>query len=266
VVETRSSQNFKFTKDIKMNRLNGKTALITGSARGLGKAMALQFAHEGADIVINDVDPKVAEATASEIQELGRKVLVSTHDISDSSEVEKLFSEIKTSFGSLDILVNNAGVLRDNMLTKMSDEEFDTVIAVNLKGVFNCSRDFAKLSKETEKGGVILNLSSVAYLGNVGQSNYSASKAGVVGMTRTWALELSKLGIRVNAIAPGFMKTRMTAGIPEEIVEVFKKKIPLRRMGTPEDLANLATFLVSEESAYLTGQVIHLDGGLSVGI
>lgn len=247
-----------------LNRLTDKVAIITGSGRGLGAATALRMAGEGAHIVINDISSEAAKSTAAEIEKLGRRVLVSTHDISSTSAAAELVAETKKTFGRVDILVNNAGIIRDSMLHKMTEENFDEVIRVNLKGPFNMGQACAKLMME-QKYGKIVNLSSIAWLGNIGQTNYSASKAGLVGMTRTWALELARHQINVNAVAPGLIDTQMTQAIPAEVKEKFIGKIPMRRMGSAEDIAAIICFLASDEANYITGQCIQVDGGLTTG-
>ena len=245
--------------------LLNKVSIVTGSGRGLGAATSLRLAREGSDIVVNDINLENAKSVASEIEGLGRKVLVSTHDVSDYSKAYDLVSEVKSKFGKVDILVNNAGITRDSMLHKLTEEKWDEVIRVNLKGPFNMGQACVKVMME-QKSGKIVNLASVAYLGNIGQTNYSASKAGVVGMTNTWALELAKYNINVNAIAPGFIDSVLTQQVPAEIKEKFIQRIPLKKMGHPDDIANLIFFLVSDSSAYITGQCIHIDGGLTAGI
>jgi 3-oxoacyl-[acyl-carrier protein] reductase/2-hydroxycyclohexanecarboxyl-CoA dehydrogenase len=245
-------------------RLNDKIAIITGAGRGLGAAAALRMAEEGAHLVINDISPDAARATATAIEKLGRRAMLSTHDVSDTKAANALVEEAKKTFGRVDILVNNAGITRDSMLHKLTEEKWDEVIRVNLKGPFNMGQACAKVMMEN-KYGKIVNLSSIAWLGNIGQTNYSASKAGVVGLTRTWALELSRYQINVNAIAPGLIDTPMTQAIPTEVKEKFIGKIPMRRMGKPEDIAALVCFLASDEANYLTGQCIQIDGGLTTG-
>lgn len=245
-------------------RLLNKVAIITGSGRGLGAATALRMASEGADIVINDIGADAAKATAAEVEKLGRKVMVSTHDVSDTASANALVAEVKRIFGKVDILVNNAGITRDAMLHKLTEANFDEVIRVNLKGPFNMGQACAKIMME-QKSGKIVNLASIAWLGNVGQTNYSASKSGVVGMTKTWALELSRYQINVNAVAPGLIDTQMTQAIPSEVKEKFIGKIPMRRIGKPDDIAAIICFLSSEEANYVTGQVIQVDGGLTTG-
>lgn len=245
--------------------LAGKTAIITGAGRGIGAAIALRLARNGADIVVNDLSKEAAEETSKEIAALGRKSWVSTHDISDYNSAKLLVEEARKNFGRVDILVNNAGITRDSLLHKQTEAQWDEVIRVNLKGTFNMGQACAIVMME-QKSGRIVNISSVANRGNIGQSNYSASKAGVLGLTSTWALELARYGITVNAVAPGFIETPMTQKIPPEIREKFAQRIPMKRMGKPDEIANAVTFFVSEPAAYITGQCLTVDGGLSTGI
>lgn len=242
-----------------------KVAIITGSGRGLGAATALKLAYEGSHLVINDLNEDSAKAVAAQVEKMGRKTLISLHDVSDYKSANSLVEEVKAKFGRVDILVNNAGITRDSMLLKLTEDKWDEVIRVNLKGPFNMGQACARVMME-QKYGKIVNLSSIAYLGNVGQTNYSASKAGVVGMTRTWAVELSRYNINVNAVAPGFIDSVLTQQIPAEVKEKFLQRIPLKRIGQPEDIAQLIAFLVSDHSSYITGQCIHIDGGLTAGI
>lgn len=244
--------------------LGNKIAIVTGSGRGLGAATALRLAQDGAHVVINDLNADNAKSTAAEIEKLGRRILVSTHDVSDYKSANALVDQVKAEFGRVDILVNNAGITRDSMLHKLTEEKWDEVIRVNLKGPFNMGQACAKLMME-QKYGKIVNLASVAWLGNIGQTNYAASKAGVVGMTRTWALELARHNINVNAIAPGLIDSALTQAIPAEVKEKLIAKIPLRRIGDPKDIANIVAFLASDESSYVTGQCIQIDGGLTTG-
>lgn len=246
------------------NRLQDKVAIITGAGRGLGAATALRMAREGAHLVINDISVDAAKATAAEVEKLGRRALVSSHDVSNTTAAAELVAEAKKTFGRVDILVNNAGITRDSMLHKLSEEKFDEVIRVNLKGPFNMGQACAKIMME-QNYGKIVNLSSIAWLGNIGQTNYSASKAGVVGLTRTWALELSRYQINVNAVAPGLIDTQMTQAIPSEVKDKFISKIPMRRIGKPDDIAAIICFLSSDEANYVTGQCIQVDGGLTTG-
>jgi 3-oxoacyl-[acyl-carrier protein] reductase len=248
-----------------MNHLSGRVAIVTGSGRGLGAAMAIRFAELGADVVVNDVGADGAKETAEKVKALGRKAHVSTHDVSSNKAAHDLVDEAVAKLGSVDILVNNAGILRDSMLVKLTEDKWDDVIRVNLKGPFNMGQACAKKMIEKKRGRII-NIASVAWLGNVGQTNYSAAKAGVVGLTRTWALELARHGITVNAIAPGMIETSMTKSVPPEIMEKFIQKIPLKRIGQPDDVASLAAYLASDGAAYVTGQCIQIDGGLSTGI
>ncbi len=246
-------------------RFSGKVVVVTGSGRGLGAETVLRFAREGADVVVNDINAENAKNTAKMAEESGRKALVSTHDVSDYASANELVAQIKSTFGRVDVLVNNAGITRDAMLHKLTEEKWDELIRVNLKGPFNMGQACAKIMIE-QRSGKIVNLASVAWLGNIGQTNYSASKAGVVGMTRTWALELARHGINVNAIAPGMIDSALTQAVPKEVMEKFLQRIPLKRIGQATDIAALITFLASDEASYITGQCIQIDGGLSVGI
>ena len=245
--------------------LQDQIAIVTGSGRGLGAAIATRLARDGAHLVINDLNIENAKTVASQIEKLGRNVLVSNHDVSDHKSANDLADSVKAKFGKIDILVNNAGITRDSMLHKLSEEKWDEVIRVNLKGPFNMGQACAKAMME-QKSGKIVNIASIAYLGNVGQTNYSASKAGVVGMTYTWAVELSRYNINVNAVAPGVIDSVLTQQIPAEVKERFLQRIPLKRIGQPEDIGELVAFLVSNRASYITGQCIHIDGGLSAGI
>ena len=247
------------------NTSSPRVALVTGSGRGLGAATALRLARDGADVVVNDLSGENAGTVAKQIEALGRRSLVSTHDVSDYKQANDLVDQVKAKFGRIDILVNNAGITRDAMLHKLTEEKWDEVIRVNLKGPFNMGQACAKIMME-QKYGKMINLASIAWLGNIGQTNYSASKAGVVGMTRTWALELAKYNINVNAIAPGFIDSVLTQQLPAELKAKFIETIPMKRIGAPDDIASLVAFLASEESAYITGQVLQIDGGLSVGV
>ncbi len=246
--------------------LSNQVALITGSAQGIGAETARSFAESNAHVVINDLNLEKANEFANKLsKEFSIETLVSGHDVSDHDQAKALLSEVKTRFKRLDILVNNAGITRDAMLHKLTEEQWDEVIRVNLKGPFNMGQAAFDLMKENHYGRIV-NLASVAWLGNIGQTNYSASKAGVVGLTHTWAKELARHGITVNAIAPGLIETEMTKKIPQEVKDAFNKKIPLGRMGFVSEPASLITFLASPQAAYITGQVIQIDGGLSVGI
>ena len=245
-------------------QLENKIALITGAGSGIGRAIALELAKAGADIVVNDIDSKGVEETAQLVHRCGRETLCYCANIAVKADVEEMFAAIEAKFERLDILVNNAGITRDGFLLKMTEDQWDQVMAVNLKGVFNCTQSAVKLMSERNSGKIV-NLSSASgQMGNIGQVNYAASKAGVIGMTKTLAKELAKFNINVNAVAPGFILTPMTAAVPEKVKDYLIKGIPLGRAGTPEDVANAVRFLVSEESAYITGQVIACNGGMYV--
>ena len=242
-----------------MGLLENKIAVITGGGRGIGKATAKLFTNEGATVVIAEFDEVSGQSTANE---LGAHFIKT--DISNEESVNALFNFISSEFGQLDILVNNAGILADSTLKKLDPDSFDAVINVNLRGVYLCGRAAAVIMIE-QGSGVILNASSVvAHHGNFGQTNYVASKAGVIGITKVWARELGKDGIRVNAVAPGFIQTNMTAGMPEKVVDMMGEKVPLKRWGQPEDVANAYTFLASDEASYITGAVLNVDGGVVV--
>ena len=245
-------------------KLKGKNALITGSSRGIGKSIALALAKEGCNIVINDITPAMEEAekTVDEIKALGVNAEAFAADVSDYESVEKMVTEIQKKFQKIDILVNNAGITKDRTLKKMAKEEWYDVININLNSIYNMTHLVLPLMPD---GGRIISLSSIAGLGgNFGQTNYSATKAGIVGFTKSLSKELGKNKITVNAIAPGFIKSKMTEKIPVMVIEQLMELIPMKEMGLPEDVADLAVFLASEQSKYITGQVIRIDGGLGM--
>ena len=247
-----------------MKLLEGKTALVTGAARGIGKAIALRFAKEGANIAFTDlsIDENV-KATEKEITALGVKVKGYASNAADFDDTHKVVEQIKEDFGVIDILVNNAGITRDGLMMRMSEQQWDMVINVNLKSAFNFTHALTPIMMR-QKTGSIINMSSVVGVsGNAGQANYSASKAGMIGLTKSMAKEIGSRGIRVNAIAPGFIITDMTGALSEEVRKEWAKQIPLRRGGTPEDVANAALFLASDLSSYVSGQVIHVCGGMN---
>lgn len=240
----------------------GQVALVTGSARGIGRAIAERFAEKGADIVIADVLLEEARLASADLAKKSVKSMAVKLDVSNTGEVIKAFEDIKNEFGRLDILVNNAGITKDNLLLRMKEEEWDAVIDINLKGTFLCSKEAVKIMSKQRYGRIINIASVVAFIGNPGQANYSASKAGIVGLTKTIAKEYASRGITSNAVAPGFITTAMTDSLPENIKEEMKKAIPLSRFGNIADVANAAVFLASPDSGYITGQVLHVSGGM----
>jgi 3-oxoacyl-[acyl-carrier protein] reductase len=243
--------------------LTGKTALVTGASRGIGRAIALSLAEAGADVAVNYAGSEAAAAeVVSLIEAMGRKAFKVKADVSSAQEVEEMFKQVLGTFGQLDILVNNAGITRDNLIMRMKEDEFDQVIATNLKGVFNCIKAATRPMMK-QRSGRIINISSVVgVLGNPGQINYVAAKAGVIGMTKASAKELSSRGITVNAVAPGFIETDMTDKLSEDMVAGLLQQIPLSRLGKPEDIAKAVRFLASDDASYMTGQTIHVDGGM----
>ena len=242
--------------------LEGKVSLVTGASRGIGKAIALKLSSLGARVVINDISLETAEGVVSEIKSRGGDAFALVADVRDSESVKKMMSEITDRWEKIDILVNNAGVNRDTLLLKMSDEAWDTVIDTNLRGTYTCTK-FALRSMMKQRGGRIISMASIAgIIGNAGQTNYSASKAGIIAFTKSVAREVGSLSITANAIAPGFISTEMTDKMPEERREAVLQFIALRRYGTPEDVAELAGFLAGERASYITGQVIGIDGGM----
>jgi len=245
-------------------RLKDKVAIITGSTKGIGKETARTFAREGAKVVISGTHEDAVKEVVAEIKAMGAEALGFKVDVSKRAQVDEMVSEVLKAWGRIDILVNNAGITADAMFKKMTEEQFDRVININLKGVYNCAQ--AVLDAMTEQGsGVILNASSVVGLyGNVGQTNYAAAKWGVIGMTKTWAKELGRKGIRVNAVAPGFIMTPMTEAVPEKVLDMMKEKAPLQRLGKPEDVANAFLYLASDEASFVTGAVLSVDGGLVI--
>jgi len=247
-----------------MGLLQGKTALITGAARGIGKAIALKFAQEGADVAFTDLNKdEFMEATENELKALGVKAKGYASNAASFEESQQTVDEVMKDFGQIDILVNNAGITRDNLLMRMTEQDWDLVLMINLKSVFNLTKAVQKVMMK-QRFGSIINMSSVVGVeGNAGQSNYSASKAGMIGFTKSIAQELGSRNIRCNAIAPGFIETEMTHKLKEDVREAWIKTIPLRRSGKPEDVANVAAFLASDLSSYVTGQVINVCGGMS---
>jgi 3-oxoacyl-[acyl-carrier protein] reductase len=242
--------------------LTGKKALVTGASRGIGKAVAMKLASEGAEVMVTATSLERAQQTADHIISLGGKAIPVKVDVGVSSEVEDLFKVVVEQFGSLDILVNNAGITRDGLLMRMKDEDWDSVIDINLKGTFSCTREAIKLMAKV-KSGRIVNISSVVgEMGNAGQANYCASKAGIIGFTKAVAREYAKRNITVNAVAPGFIETDMTGVLAEGVRDELLKQIPVNRFGSPEDIAHAVYFLVSDMGSYVTGQVLSVNGGM----
>ena len=248
-----------------MGLLTGKTALVTGAARGIGKAIALKFAEEGANIAFTDlVIDENGEATKAEIEAKGVKCMAYASNAADFAQTAEVVGQVHKDFGSIDILVNNAGITKDGLMMRMTEAQWDAVINVNLKSAFNFIHACTPIMMR-QRGGSIINMASVVGVhGNAGQSNYAASKAGMIALAKSVAQEMGSRGIRANAIAPGFIETAMTAALPDEVRADWAKKIPLRRGGQPEDIANVATFLASDLAAYVTGQVLQVDGGMNL--
>ncbi|SHL05358.1 3-oxoacyl-[acyl-carrier-protein] reductase [Selenomonas ruminantium] len=243
--------------------LDGKVALVTGASRGIGRAIALKLAAEGAKVAINYAgNTAKAEEVKAEIEKNGGQAILVQADVADAVAVEAMVNATVEAFGQIDILVNNAGITRDGLLMRMKDEDFDAVINTNLKGVFYCTKLVSKLMMKKRSGRIINMASVVGLMGNAGQTNYAAAKAGVIGFSKSAAKELAARGITVNMVAPGFIDTDMTAAMTDKAREMTLTGIPLNRMGTPEDVANAVAFLVSDNASYITGQVINVDGGM----
>jgi len=243
-------------------KLKDNVALVTGGAQGIGKTIALALAREGANVVISDVSLEKAEETAKECADLGVKTLAVKFDVSKPGEVSAAFTGIVGEMGRLDILVNNAGITRDGLLMRMKDDDWDLVMNINLKGTFLCTKEAVKVMAKNRFGRIVSIASVVGFMGNAGQANYSASKAGIVGLTKTTAREYASRNITVNAVAPGFIRTAMTDVLPEKVKEDMMKGIPLGRLGSVDDVAAAVLFLVSPDAAYITGQTIHVNGGM----
>jgi 3-oxoacyl-[acyl-carrier protein] reductase len=243
--------------------LSGKVALVTGASRGIGRAIALELARSGADVAVNFAGSRqAAEEVAAQIKEMGRKSMAIQANVSEPASVEAMFREVEEQLGPVQILVNNAGITRDNLLLRMKEAEWDEVLSTNLKGVFLCTKQALRPMLKG-RWGRIINITSVSgVMGNTGQANYAAAKAGVIGLTKTTAREVASRGITVNAIAPGFIETDMTAALGEEASRQLLGQIPLGRFGQAEEVARVARFLASDDSSYITGQVIHVDGGM----
>ena len=245
-------------------RLKNKVAIITGAARGIGQATALKFAAEGARVVICDIDAAGVEAVVEEIRHSGGDAIGFEVDVTDRASIDRMVQGVMERHGRIDTLVNNAGIVADAQLKKMSDAQFDRVIDINLKGTYNCARAVVDIMIG-QKSGVILNASSVVGLyGNFGQTNYAASKFGVIGMVKTWARELGRSGIRAVAVCPGFVETPILASVPDKVLKAMTERVPLGRLAKPEEIANTYAFLASDEASYINGAVIEVSGGASI--
>jgi 3-oxoacyl-[acyl-carrier protein] reductase len=245
-------------------RLAGKVSIITGGAQGIGLATALKFSREGATVVVCDIRQAAVDAAVAQCQEAGAKALGLVVDVTQREMVDAMVQQVLNQFGRIDVLVNNAGITQDARLQKMTIEQFDRVIDVNLRGVFHCSQAVADAMVK-QGGGVILNASSVVGIyGNFGQTNYAATKFGVIGFTKTWSRELGPKGVRVNAVAPGFVATPILSTIPDKVLQEMIDRVPLKRLGQPEDIANVYAFLASDDAAYINGAVLEVSGGMTV--
>lgn len=244
-------------------QLDGKVALVTGASRGIGKSIALLLASRGADIVINYAgNTEAAEKTKAEVEALGRKAIVIKTDVADTEACEAMLAEVVEKMGRIDILVNNAGITRDGLLMRMKEADWDAMLSTNLKSVFSCTKAALKYMMKARSGRIVSISSVVGAMGNAGQANYAAAKAGILGFTKATAKEVAARGITVNAVAPGFIATDMTAVLSEKIVENLKANIPMGRLGDPADIAKAVAFLVSDDAAYITGQTLHVNGGM----
>jgi 3-oxoacyl-[acyl-carrier protein] reductase len=243
-------------------KLNGKVALVTGGARGIGKAIALLFAQQGADIALCDVNAELLAGTGKEVEALGRRALTGAVDVTKPCQAEDFVQKSLDKFGKIDILINNAGITRDGLLVRMSEADWDLVLSVNLKGAFNFIKAVSRTMMKQRDGRIVNMASIIGIMGNAGQANYAASKGGLIALTKTVAKELASRNVRANAIAPGFIQTDMTAKLSDEVKSEMLKFVPLGKFGTAQDVANLALFLASDDSSYITGQVIQVDGGM----
>ena len=244
-------------------QLEGKVALVTGGSRGIGRAIALLLAKRGADVAINFAgNEAAAQATVDEIKALGRKAIMIKADVAVNAACVAMVDQVVQEFGKIDILVNNAGITRDGLLMRMKEEDWDAVLNTNLKSVYNCSKAAIKYMMKARAGRIVSISSVVGLMGNAGQANYAAAKAGIIGFTMALAKEVASRGITVNSVAPGFVNTDMTKVLPEKVVENLKAAIPLAKFGEPEDIAKAVAFLVSDDAAYITGQTLHVDGGM----
>jgi len=244
-------------------RLKDKVAIVTGAGQGIGRATALKFAQEGAKVAVVEFNEETGRAVTEELKQHSSALFVKA-DVSQHDQAQQMAQTVKGHFGRIDCLINNAGILRDAQLLKLTEADFDAVIDVNLKGAFNCTQAVAPFMVEQGAGCIISASSVVGLYGNFGQTNYVASKAGVIGMTKVWARELGRKGITVNAVAPGFIATEMVESMPQKVIDAMVEKVPMKRMGTPEEIANVYAFLASPEASYVNGAVISVDGGVVV--
>ncbi len=242
--------------------LSGKIALVTGAAQGIGREIAFALATDGADVAICDVNLEAAQKTAAEIEGKGKKSLAIKANVASSADVTAMIEQVVEKFGRIDILVNNAGITRDGLILRMKDEDWDLVLSINLKGAFLCTKSALKYMAKQRSGTVINIASIVGAMGNAGQANYVASKAGLIGLTKTIAREYANRGITANAVAPGFIETAMTQALPENVRQELAKQIPMGKLGTPADVANAVRFLASPWASYISGQVVHVNGGM----
>ncbi len=242
--------------------ISGKVALVTGAAQGIGRQIALALAADGADVAVSDINMEMAEKTAGDIEAAGRTSLALKANVAVSDDVAAMMDNTVAKFGKIDLLVNNAGITRDGLILRMKDEDWDLVLSINLKGAFLCSKAALKHMTKQRSGSIINIASIVGAMGNAGQANYVASKAGLIGLTKTIAREYANRGITANAVAPGFIDTAMTQSLPGNVKEDLAKQIPMGKLGTPEDVANAVRFLASPWASYITGQVIHVNGGM----
>lgn len=247
-----------------MQRLKGKVAIVTGASRGIGRAIALRLASEGADVIVTATSLESAERTASEVEKMGRQALPLAINVATYEEVESLIKEALAKFERIDVLVNNAGITQDNLLVRMTEEQWDDVLKVNLKGTYNCIRAATRTLMKKRSGRIINITSVVGVMGNAGQANYAASKAGIIGLTKSVARELASRNIQVNAVAPGFIQTDMTDALPDDVKANLGTTIPLGKVGDAEDVAAAVAFLASDDAKYITGQVLRVDGGMAM--
>jgi len=245
-------------------RLKGKVAVITGSARGIGQATALKFAREGAKVVVCDLTPELIEETVKMIRAEGGDAIGANVDVRDMQSIRRMVDQTLSTFGRIDVLVNNAGIVKDAQLKNMTDEQFDLVIDINLKGVYNCTRAVVDTMLQQQSGVILSTSSVVGIYGNFGQTNYAATKGAVISMTKTWAKELGRKGIRANAVCPGFIGTTILNSMPERVLHAMKEKVPLGRLGKPEEIADAFAFLASDEASYINGAILEVGGGVTL--